>query len=97
MATTIKTNNRPRHIVYGYELTPKEQKDFDYYDNSEDFNSASFFRYRGHVYDLSQFMRVEGNMALLGWDGYSSDTYFSGVLVKYTDDPDSVIVGMYYS
>ena len=41
-------------------------------------------------------MSVENNDSLKGWEGYSSDSYFSGTLVKYIDD-DSVIMGWYCS
>ena len=91
---TIYTNNVPRNVLYGYELSPAEQAEFDYMD---DINDGSFFRYKGQVYDLGEFMRVTDTMenchGFKGWDGYHGDSYFSGVLVKYTDDCEQVIVG----
>jgi hypothetical protein len=34
-----------------------------------------------------------------GWDGYSSDSYFSGIVIKYPpdNDYDFIIVGWYCS
>ena len=29
------------------------------------------------------------------WDGYLSDSFFSGVLVRYADDCESVVVARY--
>lgn len=89
----IMTNNKPRQLVYGYELTDKQKQDFDYI---EDIDSHDFVKYKNNIYDLSEFMRVENNDSLKGWEGYSSDSYFSGTLVKYIDD-DSVIMGWYCS
>lgn len=88
----IMTNNKPRQLIYGYELTDKQKQDFDYI---EDINSHDFVKYKNNIYDLSEFMRIENNDSLKGWEGYSSDSYFSGTLVKYIDD-DTVIMGRYY-
>lgn len=90
----IITNNKPRQLVYGYQLSDKQKQDFDYID---DIDSHNFVIYKNNVYDLSEFMRVENNDKLNGWDGYSSDSFFSGTLIKYTDDMESVIMGWYYS
>lgn len=90
----IITNNKPRQLVYGYQLSDKQKQDFYYID---DIDSHDFVIYKNNVYDLSEFMRIENNDSLKGWDGYSSDSYFSGTLVKYADDMESVIMGWYYS
>lgn len=89
----IMTNNKPRQLIYGYELTDKQKQDFDYI---EDIDSHYFVKYKNNIYDLSEFMRVENNDSLKGWDGYSSDSYFSGTLVRYIDS-DTVIMGRYCS
>ena len=86
----IKTNNQPRDILSWYDLTPAEQKEFDYLEDGE----GSFFRYKDWVYDLGEAMRIEG---VAGWQGYYSGTAFAGVLIRYTSDCDQVIVGQYFS
>jgi len=93
----IKTNWIPRHIIYGFELNKKERAEFDYYGDDEVVNQ-SFFRYKGQVYDIGEFMRVPPTLPdpMQVWDGYSSDSYFSGVVVKYDDDLESIIVGSYF-
>lgn len=92
---TIKTNNVPRPVIYGYELTEKERREFDYIPD-DDIDSHSFIRYKGWVYDLGEFMRVDEDSALAGWHGYSSDSYFSGVVMKYADKSgEAVIMGRY--
>ena len=98
---TIRTNNAPRYIVEAYELTPKERAEFDYLDwpaIEAGNDSASFFRYKGQVYDLGEFTRCGHACGMENWDGYFGETAWSGVLVKYADgDHESVIVGMYFS
>ena len=66
--------------------------------------SASFVRYKGIAYDLADFMTwnygVTPQMNQAGftkWDGYQSDSFFSGVLVRYCKDTDYVVMATYYS
>ena len=95
MSITIKTNNVPRLLKYGYEMPDKFKSDFDYI-GEDDFDFQAFFVYKGQWYDLGEFMRIPDNSNFTGWDGYTSDTYFSGILIKFVDE-DSIIVGEYFS
>jgi hypothetical protein len=92
MTTTITTNHQYRLCLDWNQLTAKEQAEFDYL-TEEDRLDRDFVRYRGACYDLGEFERVghgfggsTGNGAFLGWDGFSADSYFSAVLVKYDFD-----------
>lgn len=96
----LVTNNVPRPVAYGCELTPKERAEFDYLD---DIDGARFVRYKGCVYDLGEFMHIDARIAphpqRPGWekfDGYSSDSIFSGVLVRYCGDTDYVVLAAYF-
>jgi len=97
----IVCNNVPRNLIYGYELSEKERGEFDYLE-SEEFETHEFFRYKGEIYDMGEFMRIDSAIAphpqREGWesfDSYASDSFFSGVLVKYVDS-DHVIVATYF-
>jgi hypothetical protein len=105
---TVKTNNVPRLLIDAYELSEKERAEFDYLDwqkidAGED--SATFFRYKGQLFDLGEFSRDYGITKGAGlpdhlskWDGYMSDTFFSAYVVRYVeDDSDRIIVGRVYS
>ena len=84
-------------MFYGYELTTKEKQEFDYI---EDIASASFVRYKGQVYNLGEFWIITNNMPFYdkGWHGCLSDTFFSGLVIKYSPtDSEAVIVGRYCS
>ena len=39
----IITNNKPRQLIYGYELTDKQKQDFDYI---TDIDSHDFVKYK---------------------------------------------------
>lgn len=93
---TIRTNYRPRLLIDDYQLTPKEREEFDYLDwgaIEAGTASATFFRYKGQLYNLGEFMCCSG---LEGWDGQMADSYFSGLVVKIVDD-ERIIVGQYFS
>lgn len=101
----IITNNVPRYVIEAHELSEAEREEFDYIDwpaieRGED--SATFMRYKGQLYDLSEFTTVTVTIGpyewLKGWDGWQSDTYFSGTLIKWIGpDFEEVIVGRYYT
>ena len=92
----IITNHVPRDLIYGYELSDAEKEDFDYLD---DIDSHDFFRYRGVVYDPSEFMVWDNPESPMRdyWDGFRCDSYFSGVVIKYVDNYERVIVGLVLS
>lgn len=102
-AITIRTNNQPRDILTAHELTEAERGEFDYHDwlsIQAGTDSASFFRYHGTTYDLGEFSTTSGLPAdnpLRGWDGYVSDSFFSGVVVRFVDDCERIIVGTFFA
>ncbi len=88
----ITTNNHFRPILYWNELTEDEQKELNMY---EDVEESSFFRYRDWCIDLCDFWRTDSNDNWKDkWDGYKTDSYFSAILVKYSDCNESVRVGL---
>lgn len=87
----IITNHQYRDILNYFDLTEKELKEFDYLDL--DNGEGSFFRYRGQVYDLGEFQPA-GQGELRDWSGFCSDSFFSGVAIKFNDDCDQVKVGL---
>ena len=108
MDLTITTNNVPRDLLSGFDLTDKERAEFDYIEDMGDAIDR-FFRYRGNVYDTQEFVRIElaskrsnpfclgvyeEDSPLLNWDGYQSDSYFSGIVLRYCEDYDRVVVGL---
>jgi hypothetical protein len=96
MALSIVTNNRFRDFVYRSDVPEKVLADqFDHM--SEEDGVDGFFQYRGYWYHLSDFMGIENNPEMAGWQGYSSDSAFSGVLICVSRDGESVKVGRYYS
>ena len=93
--TTIITDNKPRNLLTWEELTTKEQQKFDddYADGPNWDDDYEFVRYKGEVYCLSDFVIVP---SVTNWDGVITDTFFSGILVKFTPDAEAVIMGRYY-
>ncbi len=109
MSTTITTNYHHRTILGGWDLTPAERAEFEYVnwsavERGED--SVSFLRYRGQVYDLNDTEPGPDRSGMPGelkdWGAYVSDTFFSGIVFRWVQDPDDygewyVIAGRYYT
>lgn len=98
----VVTNGVPRDVVDAAELSAEERAEFDYLDwpaIERGEESASFFRYRGTVYDLGEFQGTRGTAGeeLRRWDGFLSDSFFSAVVVRYVDAGERVVVGLLLS
>ena len=112
----IVTNNVPRDVLSGYEMDPQVLRDeFDIEvegmndDQIGDLCSMQFVKFRGVWYDVSDFITTcpgPWNHGLpeefRQWDGYASDSFFSGVLIKYAReddryDLDRVVMATYYA
>jgi len=104
MAIEIITNGHSRDLLHYWELTDKEREWFDF-DGAED---AEYFYYRGECYCMADFVWVDHPFWSVGrpkefdgWDGYHSEGFCGGLLVKYPrddwgEDTERVIVGVYY-
>ncbi len=86
-----------------------EKKDFDYW-KPDELDEQMFAKYRGNIYDISQFMRLTFSMTVerirngtfhpfgREWDygGYHSDSFYSGILCLIVDD-ETVRMATYMS
>lgn len=93
----IVTNNQPRPLLDWSNLSEKEQEKFDWLETEEEQCSATFFRYKGQVWCLDEFIRTSGELSD-NWDGVSATSAFSAVLIKYIHGlDDEIVVGRCYS
>jgi hypothetical protein len=96
MAVTIRTNHQWRDLAYRSEVPEKVLQDqFDHLSADEALDG--FVEYRGHWYHTSDFMSVKHHEDLKDWHGYSSDSYFSGVLIKFDRYCERVMLATYLS
>ena len=86
----VITNRQPRPLLASYEL-PRDilSREFDYIG---DDMSPRFFQYRGSWHDAHEFT-VTG--APTGWHAIQPDSYFSGLLLRYCNGFEHVIIGRY--
>jgi hypothetical protein len=99
----IRTNRHARNLLCWFDLTPAEQKEVDYLAPDEQ-HQYRFVRYHRVVYDTYEFDNVRDTRVactttapFAGWDGYRSETFFNGLLVRFdNDDAESVVVGSYF-
>lgn len=69
----------------------------DQFDHLGDDNLDGFILYRRQWYHASDFMRIENNHDMENWNGYSSDSFFSGIVIKLSNDSENYMIGTYYS
>ena len=101
MSITIRTNHHTYDLKCWHDLPSKVAgQDFGYLPDEERY-CLRFVRYKGEWYDIGDMMRLEGlfSKEMRGWDQYQSNTYFSGILIKYVpgSDWEQVICGTYFS
>lgn len=95
---TVKTDNKWRAFRYGYDVPAKVlASDFDHLEDGE--TDDRFIRYRRRWYHVSDFMRIEGENPLkeMGFNGYLSDSYFSGVAIEISRDGEQYRIATFYS
>ncbi len=54
------------------------------------------FRYKGNVYFLSEFLLIQGSNPFKDFDGYFSDSSFSGILIKIVDSNEGTLKAYTY-
>ena len=99
----ISTNRIPRPLACLADLPEKARKDFDYLGEDEAYD-CRLVQYKGVWYDVWDSIPVmlesdATRHAFAGWDGYISDSFFSGVLFRFADESAAgdacVVVGRY--
>ncbi len=103
MRTT--TNNNWRNFKYGHEVPDSILKDYDWLSEDESLNG--WIHYRNEWYHVAQFMRCEDwstqhfarkdGDKVEQWHAYSADTYFSGLIIRISDDGEQYQIGRYFS
>ena len=88
----IVSNKQPRLIIDGYQLTTAERREFDYLSDNE-INEATFFRFKGQLYDLGEVMRYDDEY----WHGTIGMSAFHAILVHICKDNDCVVIGQSFS
>ena len=93
----VQTNNHWHNLSYRNEVPQSVlDSDFDYQDEDEAYDG--FFKYRGNWYHLDGFMRhSDPSWPLSDWHGYAGDSFFSGVVIRISDDGEQYQVGTYLS
>lgn len=94
--SVIVTNWHRRELVDVHELAPAEREQVDVNDDDgleggDDLDL--FFRFRGSVWRLSDFMRTFDGSVLKerGWEAIMPETVWTAVVIRLDDD--RVIVG----
>jgi hypothetical protein len=88
----IITNHHWRDFLYRNEVPEKVIRiDFDWLDD-EVFDGFIFYRH--NYYHVSEFIR---SIQFKDWHGCSPDSFFSGILIKLSDDGEQYQIATYIS
>ena len=86
---TVITNHAEREFIYGLDVPPKVlADDFDWLDEEEAAGDG-FIHYRRRWYHIDEFMSSVPPQLGDRYDGWLSDTFFSGVAIKLSDDGET--------
>lgn len=88
----VISNHHWRYFKYRDEVPEKVLKDDLDWTNEED-HFGLYFEYGGQWFHVSEFAR---QTELNGWDAILSLSYFDGIIIKISDDNESLKVGRYY-
>ena len=94
----IKTNNEYQEIKYSNEVPQDVLDDYDWLE--EEDKAIGWVNHKDTWYHTSDFMvinKTDPNQPFNDWDGYHSDSYFSGVLIKFSNCGDCAKMGTYMS
>jgi hypothetical protein len=93
----IITNNQWRPLLYLSDLSEGEQSqvasDYDWMDSLE---LDGWIKYRGMIFHLSDFLRLDSSDTFGGnWHGYFSAGFFDGYLIELSDCGESYRIAHY--
>ena len=82
---------------FDYCLKPIDDDD-DNQDGIDGWYSPRFFHYRGWWYDVNEFQSLHNRFhcqvarddPMHAWQGYQSDSFFSGILVRYDEQCERI-------
>ena len=93
----LRTNNIARSLCNWHDLDDKQKSELDWRDTDELQESFLGFIYKGQIYDLSDFVKLDDdNYPINGWHGAFAQSAFHAIVIKMTDD-NFVIVGQVFS
>ena len=88
----IISNNHWREFKYSFEVPTDVIEWNDHLD--EDTRNDGWINYRGHWYHISDFLRIT-NADMSQWHGYNSDSFLSGVLIRFSEDCERYQIATY--
>mgnify|MGYP000314192078 FL=1 len=95
----VITNNKPRALLTWTELPEGiGESEFDYVEDGDRYEPR-FFKYRGAWYDAFEFEYISDQPCYApfrGWGAIQTDSFFSGIVLRFDDEFNFVIVGRYY-
>ena len=96
----VITNNKPRMLLMWAELPEGiGESEFDYVEDGDRYEPR-FFNYRGAWYDAFEFEYIYDQPCYARfrdkWIAVQTTSYFTGIVVRWHREFESVVVGRYF-
>ena len=96
MSLQIITDGKWKHLKYGYEVPKKVLDECDWL--SEEEKTDGWIMYRKRWYHIKEFGMITPQSPLpTDWDGYLGDSFFSGIIIKFSEEFETYKIGTYIS
>jgi hypothetical protein len=103
--TVIDSEKTGEINIYGnHKWIELEYQIPEWNEDKEDPDFEQCFKYKEQIYFLSEFMNIHNKFYqpnppewMKEFDGYKSDSYFSGLLIKISEDGEAVKIYTYIS
>jgi hypothetical protein len=88
----VTTNNKPRPLLTWEDIPVAHRETWLDYVEEGERQDHRFFKYGDWWFDTHEFCLARGDLAQLGWAVWQTQSAFDAVLVKYSEDYESVVV-----
>ena len=102
----VITDRKWKNFKYFNELPVKRQRELlkeappENAPDNPPYDNYIIYRVKNHLehYHLNDFQRIDSfTTNFKDWDGVHPDSFFSGVLIKISEDGEQYKIGRYYS
>ena len=94
MSVVVSSDGKFKPFLYGDEVPKKVLSDYDWL--PEDEKEHGWVKYKNEYMHLSDFIRLSGSGVGRDWNGYHADSFFSGTVIKMTNDGEEYKIGRYH-
>jgi hypothetical protein len=94
MAVVVSSDGKFKPFLQDHQVPKKVLAAYDWLD--EDAKMDGWVKYKNEYLHLSDFERLSDSVLGRDWNGAHPDSFFSGTVIKMTDDGEEYKIGRFY-